>query len=136
VPGEHIDSGAVHSASRATWGPLLAAGAVIAEHRPTMYHCKVMVVDERLVFERHAGYSVFTAPLIFIAAKPSCSETSAQASVCQPHTAHRALLSRKTQNPVLRRVSCSDAISHDAKRVTAMAGHCNKPSKSINAPAV
>ena len=46
VPGEHIDSETVRSASRATWGPLLQAGAVIAEYRPTMYHCKVMVVDQ------------------------------------------------------------------------------------------
>ena len=49
VPGEHIDSETVRSASRATWGPLLAAGAVIAEYRPTMYHCKVLIVDDRLV---------------------------------------------------------------------------------------
>ncbi len=45
VPGEHTDSETVRHASRATWGPLLAAGAVIAEYRPTMYHCKVMIVD-------------------------------------------------------------------------------------------
>ncbi len=49
VPGEHIDSDTVRSASRATWGPLLAAGAVIAEYRPTMFHCKVMIVDGVLV---------------------------------------------------------------------------------------
>ena len=49
VPGGHIDSETVRSASRATWGPLLAAGAVIAEYQPTMYHCKVMVVDDLLV---------------------------------------------------------------------------------------
>jgi len=45
VPGEHIDSDAVRGASRATWGPLLSAGATIAEYGPTMYHCKVMIVD-------------------------------------------------------------------------------------------
>ena len=45
LPGEHIDSDAVRSASRATWGPLLSAGATIAEYGPTMYHCKVMIVD-------------------------------------------------------------------------------------------
>lgn len=45
VPGQHIDSDAVRGASRATWGPLLGAGAIIAEYRPTMYHCKVMIVD-------------------------------------------------------------------------------------------
>jgi cardiolipin synthase len=45
VPGKHIDSDAVRGASRATWGPLLSAGAVIAEYGPTMYHCKLMIVD-------------------------------------------------------------------------------------------
>ncbi len=45
VPGEHIDSDAVRSASRANWGPLLSAGAIIAEYSPTMYHCKVMISD-------------------------------------------------------------------------------------------
>ena len=49
VPGEHIDSDAVRGASRASWGPLLQAGAVIAEYAPTMYHCKVMIVDGLLV---------------------------------------------------------------------------------------
>ena len=49
VPGEHIDSDTVRSASRARWGPLLEAGAVIAEYAPTMYHCKVMIVDGLLV---------------------------------------------------------------------------------------
>ena len=49
VPGEHIDSDTVRSASRASWGPLLAAGATIAEYRPTMYHSKVMIVDDLLV---------------------------------------------------------------------------------------
>jgi cardiolipin synthase len=48
VPGAHIDSDAVRGASRATWGPLLAAGAVIAEYAPTMYHCKLMIVDGKL----------------------------------------------------------------------------------------
>ncbi len=45
VPGSHIDSNTVRSASRATWGPLLLAGATIAEYEPTMFHCKVMIVD-------------------------------------------------------------------------------------------
>ena len=49
VPGEHIDSDTVRGASRATWGPLLQAGAIIAEYVPTMYHCKVMIVDGLLV---------------------------------------------------------------------------------------
>jgi cardiolipin synthase len=45
VPGKHIDSDAVRSASRATWGPLLSTGATIAEYGPTMYHCKLLIVD-------------------------------------------------------------------------------------------
>jgi cardiolipin synthase len=49
VPGDYIDSETVRSASRARWGPLLAAGALIAEYQPTMYHCKVMIVDSLLV---------------------------------------------------------------------------------------
>jgi cardiolipin synthase A/B len=49
VPGGHTDSETVRSASRARWGPLLSAGAVIAEYQPTMYHCKVMIVDGLLV---------------------------------------------------------------------------------------
>jgi cardiolipin synthase len=45
LPGKHSDSDAVRGASRATWGPLLRAGATVAEYGPTMYHCKIMVVD-------------------------------------------------------------------------------------------
>lgn len=48
LPGRHIDSDAVRNASRATWGPLLSAGATIAEYEPTMYHCKLMIVDGTL----------------------------------------------------------------------------------------
>jgi len=49
VPGPHMDVDIVRSASRARWGPLLAAGALIAEYQPTMYHCKVLIVDGLLV---------------------------------------------------------------------------------------
>ena len=49
VPGKHIDRATVRSASRATWGPLLAAGAIIAEYEPTMYHCKLLIIDGLLV---------------------------------------------------------------------------------------
>jgi cardiolipin synthase A/B len=45
VPGVHIDSDTVRNASKATWGPLLQAGATIAEYAPTMYHCKLLIVD-------------------------------------------------------------------------------------------
>ena len=49
TPGEHTDTETVKAASRATWGQLLQAGAEIYEYGPTMYHCKVMIVDQLLV---------------------------------------------------------------------------------------
>jgi cardiolipin synthase len=49
VPGAHIDAETVRRASRAKWGALLEAGVEIYEYQPTMFHCKVMVVDEVLV---------------------------------------------------------------------------------------
>jgi cardiolipin synthase len=45
VPGPDIDSEIVRRASRSTWGELLRAGVEIHEYQPTMYHCKVMIVD-------------------------------------------------------------------------------------------
>jgi cardiolipin synthase len=45
LPGKHIDSSFVRRASRSTWGRILRAGAQIHEYQPTMYHCKVFVVD-------------------------------------------------------------------------------------------
>ncbi|MEO5701204.1 MAG: phospholipase D-like domain-containing protein [Casimicrobiaceae bacterium] len=49
TPGTDIDTEVVRKASRARWGELLQAGAEISEYQPTMFHCKVMVVDGRLV---------------------------------------------------------------------------------------
>lgn len=46
VPGRHTDALVVREASRARWGPLLEAGVAIYEYQPTMYHCKVMIVDD------------------------------------------------------------------------------------------
>lgn len=45
VPGQHIDTAVTRRASRSRWGKLLAAGAEIHEFQPTMYHCKVVIVD-------------------------------------------------------------------------------------------
>jgi cardiolipin synthase len=45
MPGKHTDAASVRGASRARWGTLLEAGADLYEYEPTMYHCKVMVVD-------------------------------------------------------------------------------------------
>ena len=46
MPGPITDASVVRHASRALWGEILAAGAEIYEYQPTMYHCKVLVVDE------------------------------------------------------------------------------------------
>ena len=46
VPGPVSDAKIVQSASRALWGKLLDAGVEIHEFQPTMYHCKVLIVDE------------------------------------------------------------------------------------------
>jgi cardiolipin synthase len=48
VPGEHTDADTVRKASKANWGELLDAGAEIYEYQPTMYHCKVLVLDGRM----------------------------------------------------------------------------------------
>ena len=49
VPGEHMDVEIVRKASRADWGELLEAGAEIHEFEPTMFHCKMLIVDRLLV---------------------------------------------------------------------------------------
>ncbi len=46
VPGAIHDAQVVRRASRAKWGPLLEAGVSIYEYQPTMYHTKVMIVDD------------------------------------------------------------------------------------------
>ena len=49
VPGEHIDSDAVRLSSRASWGPMLAAGIEIPEYVPTMMHTKLLIIDDEMV---------------------------------------------------------------------------------------
>ena len=46
VPGAKTDVPVARYASRSKWGPLLQAGVKIYEYEPTMYHCKVMIVDD------------------------------------------------------------------------------------------
>jgi cardiolipin synthase A/B len=46
APGAITDAGLVRRASRAKWGPLLEAGVKIYEYQPTMYHNKLIVVDD------------------------------------------------------------------------------------------
>ena len=45
VPGPHIDKQFVRDASRTRWGPLLRAGARFFEYQPTMFHCKLLIID-------------------------------------------------------------------------------------------
>lgn len=49
VPGRHIDTEITRKASRSRWGKLLEAGVEIYEFQPTMFHCKIMIVDETWV---------------------------------------------------------------------------------------
>ena len=45
MPGRHTDSKLARDASKATWTSLLDAGVQLFEYQPTMYHCKLMIVD-------------------------------------------------------------------------------------------
>jgi cardiolipin synthase A/B len=45
APGRVTDTKFVRNASRSRWGTLLKAGMEFYEYEPTMYHCKVMVID-------------------------------------------------------------------------------------------
>jgi cardiolipin synthase len=47
--GPVTDSEFTRKASRSRWGPLLEAGVAIYEFQPTLYHNKLMVVDDCLV---------------------------------------------------------------------------------------
>jgi len=49
TPGKYMDSKVTGGASRSRWGDLLAAGAKMYEYDPTMYHCKLFIVDDYLV---------------------------------------------------------------------------------------
>ena len=49
LPGDHNDSVLVRAASRGAYGRILEAGGEIYEYQPTMFHCKVLVVDGRWV---------------------------------------------------------------------------------------
>jgi cardiolipin synthase len=46
APGAITDTSFVRSASRSRWGELLKAGVEFYEYQPTMFHCKVMTVDD------------------------------------------------------------------------------------------
>ncbi len=45
VPGPYSDKKIIQKASRSLWSRLLEAGVKMYEYQPTMYHCKVLIVD-------------------------------------------------------------------------------------------
>jgi len=49
LPGKHMDSETVRIASKHSWGPLLASGVEIYQYRPTMFHCKMLILDGEMV---------------------------------------------------------------------------------------
>jgi cardiolipin synthase len=49
VPGKNSDNPVVRTASRGMWGALLKAGGIVYEFEPSLYHCKVLIVDDEFV---------------------------------------------------------------------------------------
>jgi cardiolipin synthase len=47
LPGPYNDVPVSGAASKQLWGELLREGVEFYEYQPTMYHCKLMVVDDR-----------------------------------------------------------------------------------------
>ncbi|MBF5007421.1 phospholipase D-like domain-containing protein [Diaphorobacter caeni] len=58
VPGKHIDSGTVRTASKATWGDLLERGVKIYEYLPTMMHNKMLILDAEMVSVGSTNFDV------------------------------------------------------------------------------
>ncbi|MEO5914108.1 MAG: phospholipase D-like domain-containing protein [Luteolibacter sp.] len=56
VPGQHLDSALVRRSSRHRWGRLLRNGVRVFEYQPTMYHCKVMIIDDLWVSVGSANF--------------------------------------------------------------------------------
>ncbi len=56
LPGAHLDSKLVRGASRNRWGTLLKNGVRIFEYLPTMFHRKVMIIDELWVSVGSANF--------------------------------------------------------------------------------
>jgi cardiolipin synthase A/B len=49
LPDKHLDSETVRIASKHEWGPLLQAGVEFHEYDPTMFHCKMLILDGEMV---------------------------------------------------------------------------------------
>jgi cardiolipin synthase A/B len=58
TPGKHMDAETVRRASRGLWGDLLEAGVEMYEYQPTMYHCKVMIVDDLMTSVGSTNFDV------------------------------------------------------------------------------
>ena len=56
LPGAQLDSIWCAAASRQRWGRLLEPGVRIFEYQPTMYHCKVMIIDDLWVSVGSANF--------------------------------------------------------------------------------
>jgi cardiolipin synthase A/B len=56
LPNRHTDIPLARRASRARWGPLLKARVAMYEYQPTMYQCKVMIVDDHWISVGSANF--------------------------------------------------------------------------------
>ena len=56
VPGAHVDSEIVHSASQAQWGAMLDGGARMYRFQPSLFHSKMMIVDRYLTMVGSANF--------------------------------------------------------------------------------
>jgi cardiolipin synthase len=56
VPGPHVDSALVNDASQAQWGTMLQAGAHIYRYQPSLFHDKMMIVDDYLTMVGSANF--------------------------------------------------------------------------------
>jgi cardiolipin synthase A/B len=56
LPGPHADKGFMRVASESVFGELIEAGANICTFQPSMLHCKVIIVDDRVASTGSANF--------------------------------------------------------------------------------
>jgi cardiolipin synthase len=56
VPGPYVDSKVVRAASQAQWGTMLQAGVRMYRYQPSLFHNKLMVVDDYLTIAGSANF--------------------------------------------------------------------------------